>query len=391
MRWATTRWRSGSAVLAVIVVGAVVMPVTTATAAGGTPSAAAHRVAAGVEDGNFSPRCLNGSSGLADLHVAKAVKYRAGLDAHVVRVLVPWNIELRPTAKRTCFNHYLKHASKYEKIEVSLNRSKRKDSPNLARYSQAIKRLGNHANDISYLTAYNEPNNKNYLAKHRAATKAAQMYVRAAKTFHAKVVAGDFASGVSKKFLRTYANHLRRRHLHPTVWALHPYTDISNFQYFLQRQKHKNADAAARSANNHSKTVEFAHYLKALHYGSKTHIWLNEIYVTHLADKCPPYKTKSKCDKATKPTYEKKFSGRNQAYAAFYLDGVLGKDSLPRAVAQVGGPRLTRYVYLRATTNHANKAHADVLKVPIPKDRQRNCIYDALATTIRTIPALCKS
>ncbi len=337
------------------------------------------RLNGGVEDGTFSPKCLDGSH-RTPTTVVDATAYRGRIKANVVRILVPWDIAVNRKSKTfSCFRSYLDHAAGKAKIEVSLNRrGKHADNPSVGAYTKAVDNLARALKSkISYLTAYNEPNNGSYLVQRGAAVKAGQFYLAAHKVFGSKVVAGDFASGVGRSFLNAYAAQVKS--VHPAIWALHPYTDVTNFQYDLAAQKNEDPQKAGRKAGSGSKVLQFARLLKTDGYGSSTSIWINEIYVTHLADKNPPSGVPGKKNGTS-------FSNTNQGYAALFLDGGLGAASLPAAITRAGSglPRLTRYVYLRATTDDATLPNADVLKVRI-----RTCVYDALATTTGTLPAQC--
>jgi hypothetical protein len=68
------------------------------------------------------------------------------------------------------------------------------------------------------------------------------------------------------------------------------------------------------------------------------------------------------------------FSARNQGYAALFLSGGLGADSLPGELAGKDLPQLTRYIYLRAWDNGKKLPDADVLQVHAP-----GCVYYTLA------------
>ena len=337
------------------------------------------RINGGVEDGTFSPTCLDGPH-KTPTAVVDATAYRRRIGANVVRILVPWNIAMNQKSKTfLCFRSYLDQAAGKATIEVSLNRrNNRVDNPSVGAYTKAVDALARVLKPkISYLTAYNEPNNASYLVPRGAAAKAGRFYLAARKVFGSKVVAGDFASGVSRSFLNAYAAQVKS--VHPAIWALHPYTDVTNFQYDLAAQKNKDPQKAGRKAGSGSKVLQFARFLKADGYGSSTSIWINEIYVTHLADKNPPSGVPGKKNGTS-------FSNANQGYAALFLDGGLGAASLPAAITRAGSglPRLTRYVYLRATTDNATLPNADVLKIRI-----RTCVYDALATTTGTLPTQC--
>jgi len=89
------------------------------------------------------------------------------------------------------------------------------------------------------------------------------------------VIAGDFSSGGGfstkggpRSYLHTYAGHLDGER--PETWGLHPYTDISNFEFDTQTHRHlpKLSDTL---------TGRFAAALHSLGYRERTRIVLNEI------------------------------------------------------------------------------------------------------------------
>lgn len=349
----------------------------------GPASANTTRINGGVEDGTFSPRCVKqGGSGQPSSGVLSDANFRNPLGATVVRVLVPYNVAIHPNSKTyQCLDKYLNLAkADHVKVEVSLNRAwtrgdkragKRghyKTDPSQHEYATDLRAFhGRFGSRVANLTAWNEPNNKAYLKDRHAPQKAATYFVAAAHLFHHKVVAGDFASGVGKGFLHRYAAVLKKNHLHPRTWAIHPYTDVTNFQYYLSK-KGRSPRQAGRMATKHSKVLQFARGLARNGYGSNTLIWLNEIYVTSKADKCPPgthRHGKKHCTNGTKVFSKKgkKFSQRNQAYAGMFIDGMLGDSSLPGSLPRHGRglPRLSRYIYLRAWTANRQLPRATVL------------------------------
>lgn len=346
----------------------------TAGAAQAAPSQAG-RIQGGVEDGTFSAVCLSGTTPTPPTQVLGATSYRGAIGDRLVRILVPYNIATHPTGNAlTCLTNYLKAAQGKAKVEVSLSRSgSTGDNPSVADYTKAVDALAKaNGRYIAYLTAWNEPNNPSYLKTDHPASKAGHFYLIANKVFRNKVVAGDFASGVGAAFLDEYIKALGNTR--PGIWALHPYTDVTNFQYYYSQQpaNHKDPQAAGRRAAGSSKVLQFARLLGRNHYGPGTQIWLNEIYVDHTADKCAPGYPKGTCEgKGTT-----KFLPRNQGYAALFLSGGLGADSLPGVLAHQNLPQLTHYVYLRAWDSATDKQlpDADVLQIHFP-----TCVYDTLA------------
>lgn len=360
-----------------------------------------HRIQGGVEDGTFKPSCLSGASTNPSTEVLDATTYRRGISGApgLIRILVPWNIVLNPTSHQAvCLHNYLVAARGKARIEISLNRrGKTGDDPSVADYRKAVNQLKEHDGTlISYLTAWNEPNNKSYLNTAHPASKAGHFYLIANKAFPGKVVAGDFASGVSAGFLGGYLKALGKAR--PRIWAIHPYTDDTNFQFYLSQQpaRHKNPVAAASRALRNSKTVQFATLLGTHHYGAGTQIWINEIYVDHTADKCSPTSAKGTCAgkdncqpmkvKRTCVGKPVRFSLANQGYAALFISGGLGRSSLPGVLAGKNLPQLTRYVYLRAEPSGKRLPDATVLRV-----QQRGCVYNTLAGSTSTPAAACSS
>lgn len=395
---ATTRTRrAATAVAAVLVLGAGLLAIgSSAQAKPGT----AGRIVGGVEDGTFSRTCLAGQPA-PDAGVLQATTYRAALAKTdgIVRILVPWNVAMgsKDAGVLACLRTYLTDSKGIAKVEVSLNRSATAaPGPKPSTYLKAMTKLRKQKLGISYLTAWNEPNNGAYLAGHGAATRAGKYFVRAHQVFGSKVVAGDFASGVSKSFLERYTKALGR--LRPKIWAIHPYTDVTNFQYYLSDQpaSAKNPAAAAAQADKTSKVAQFARLLARHHYGPRTHIWLNEIYVDHRADKCPPGSHagsgafKGMCvtgsgshqKRITQPGKGKKFSLTNQADAALYLSGGLGAPSLPGMLAGKKVPQLSNYIYLRALDNSAI-TFKDAVALQV---NAKGCVYYTLAG-FKTTPA----
>jgi hypothetical protein len=318
--------------------------------------ASSHRIAGGVEDGTFSPTCLRGDTARPPTSVLKATHYRNQL-GQVVRILVPYDIAVKKSSKSfKCLNRYLAAAARHGvTMEVSLNRVRdHAPGPSLARYTTAVGDLARaEGSRIRYLTAWNEPNNPAYLSGSGAATRAGHYFVAARQAFPGKMVGGDFASGVGPGFLSRYVKAIGQAR--PGIWAIHPYTDLRNFQGYLaagQTPRQAGAKAAARS-----KILQFARELHQHRYGPGTRIWINEIYVYRALGKT-------------------KFSKRNRSYAALFLAGGLGADSLPGVLAGQDLPQLTRYIYLRAWAARKDKQlpEAEVLEVHF-----RTCLYRTLA------------
>ena len=141
------------------------------------------------------------------------------------------------------------------------------------------------------------------------------------------VIAGDFTSaggletgsgkGLTSTYLYVYAKHLGGNR--PVVWALHPYTDIENFEA---------ADAVGNPAPALSGTLvgRFARDLDTIGYHQHTQIWLNEISAFQY------YNMKGH------------YTGWNpkvQAAAGRYL-----LTELPQAAGGAGEPTVTRAYYL---------------------------------------------
>jgi hypothetical protein len=107
---------------------------------------------------------------------------------------------------------------------------------------------------------------------------AAQMWVAVHRLCSAcTVIAGDFGSDQSKDFqyLSVYRKYLRDIHggsqvYRPTVWAIHPYTDVLRWEHEL-----KNGLPHTAAAN--TLVAHFAAQLKKIGYHGRTQIWLDEI------------------------------------------------------------------------------------------------------------------
>lgn len=337
-------------------------------------AASRHRIAGGLEDGTFSPACLHGKTATPDTGVLAARNFRSHI-GDVIRILVPFNIATKRSANAfKCLNSYLADAASFgAKVEVSLNRvAPGRRGPSLARYRTAVHALARaEGSRIRYLTAWNEPNNRHYLRGH-AARRAGHFFMAAHKFFPHKMVAGDFASGVTAAFLSAYIKAMG--HARPGIWAIHPYTDVTNFQYFMHSGRSPRRAGALAAA--HSKVIQLARGLHRHHYGPHTRIWINEIYVDHRADKRPPAGVPGAKGRT-------RFSLRNQAYAALFLSGGLGADSLHGVLKGKNLPQLARYIYLRARDSATNQQprEADVLQVHF-----RTCLFHTLAGS-KTTPA----
>ncbi|MCW3839852.1 hypothetical protein ONA70_07045 [Micromonospora yasonensis] len=182
----------------------------------------------------------------------------------------------------------------------------------------------------------------------------------AANQLNSGIVAGDYSGGVgsqtapvtgtdgvttSQAYWRTYAQHLNNcagcAGVRPWTWGVHPYPDVSDFEYCTG-----NPGNSYPPPNYRSKTVQMATNLANIGYGSNTRIWLNEISVYHATSYNPP----SGCQANPSST----FTGRRQAYAFLFLDGVNGQN-LPGQVP-AGYPQVDRLYYMRAFTGSAPDA-----------------------------------
>jgi len=325
----------------------------------------------------FSVSCLTLGATTPDVGVLGAMGYGQS-QGQVVRILVPWDIATNQliAAPRHCFEQYLE-AAKADgvRVEVSLNRDG--PAPSVAAYTAAVTKLARlKAGDIAYLTAWNEPDNPAYLELPgpSAAVRAAQYFGAARRAFARSpvtLVAGDFASGVSRPFFDTYADHLGRPW--PTLWAIHPYTDISDFEYYMWAGD--TAEQAAIKAARMSKVRQLALLLRGR--GAGTRIWINEISVDHVAERCPPPGvrvggvTLASCQRhrldPASNLHLPTFSSRIQYEAARFLDGSL-ETSLPGYLLRTGLPPLARYIYLRAWSFSIDmqRPDDDVLEIYFP-------------------------
>lgn len=382
-RW----WRRAGTVLASVAVLAGALGVS-ATASATPVATSGARIDGGVEDGMFSLSCLKTGATSPDTSVLGAASYRDPL-GRVVRILVPYDIAVNPglVDQWQCFQQYLLDAkADGVAVEVALNRDGA--SPALATYTTAVTGLASSgiAGDISYLSAWNEPNNPAYLdlPAPTAAQLAGQYFQAARQAFashHVTLIAGDFASGVGRSFFDLYVDNLGGPW--PKVWGIHPYTDITNFEYYMWSGK--TSTEAANDAAAISKVRQLATFLRGRPAG--TRIWINEIFVEHKADRCPPAGvsvsgvTPATCQADNNdPTIQSrlpKFSIRAQDEAARFFDGQLPV-SLPSYNRQQGLPPVTRFVYLRVWSFSTNvqRPNADVLEIHFLTD-----IYCTLSGT----------
>lgn len=316
------------------------------------------RIDGGVEDGTFSPNCLQGA-GTVDPGVLNAAGYRDPI-GDVVRILVPWNIATTPSTAWTCLQNYLAdaHAANIP-VEVALNRvTAGANGPDLTNYTTAVDDLKVEAANITYLSAWNEPNNPQYLGNPGWATLAGKYFSIARAAFpNAQMIAGDFSSAaVSAANLSTY---LTATGGVPTggIWAVHPYSDVREFENLMRGgDTPQQAGATAAAA---STVTQLADELHTHNYGSGTRIWIGEIYVYD--------------------SYQGAFNSPIPEDAALFLSGGLGADSLSGYLAGQNVPQVGRYIYLRAddaTTDQSDSGGAHVLQVNFP-----DCVYYALTNT----------
>lgn len=368
--WRRGWWRRAGTVLGSLAVLAGVLAVPAAASAAVTPGP----TPGGVEDGTFSGSCLKASATNPATAVLEARSYRGAM-GRVVRIVAPWDIATGPTSELLCFEQYVADA-KNDGAVLDLSLGTTGQTPSLATYKAAVTKLASLriASDISYLSAWNEPNNPAYLSVSSPALLGAEYFQAARQAFAAHrvtMVAGDFASGVSGSFFNTYADHLGRPW--PTLWSIHPSTDVTNFEYYMWSGK--TARRAGIDAAAISKVRQLAIFLHER--GAGNRIWINEIYVEHQADRCPPTGVRvAGVDPATCPTlkndpaYTKRmpaFSTVIQDDAARFINGDRAA-SLTRYLSGHGLPFITRYVYLRAyaASQDIQLPNATVLQVHFP-------------------------
>jgi hypothetical protein len=183
----------------------------------------------------------------------------------------------------------------------------------------------------------------------------------AAGQLNSGIVAGDYSSGVasqtgpvegtdgtvtSQPYWQTYSQHLNNCSgcggARPWTWGVHPYTDISDYEYCTG-----NPGNTYPPPGYHSKTVQMANDLYSIGYGSRTSIWLNEISVYYQAQYNPP----SGCQNNLSTS----FSQRRQAFAFLFMDGADSGITLPSEVPS-NEPQVDRLYYMRAFTGSAPDA-----------------------------------
>jgi hypothetical protein len=207
----------------------------------------------------------------------------------------------------------------------------------------------------------------------------------AANQLNSGIVAGDYSSGVasqtapveradgsvtSQPYWLTYSQHLNDcagcAGVRPWTWGVHPYTDVSDYEYCTGDPGNTYPPAGYRS-----KTVQFADDLADIGYGRRTSIWLNEISVYHNAAYNPP----SGCTNNVSST----FSGRRQAFAFLFLDGMNSTATLAGQIP-AGDPQVDRLYYMRAFTGSdpdATYIHPGAF----------DCLYQTMHT--QTVSSLC--
>lgn len=329
------------------------------------------RIDGGVEDGTFSPHCFKGA-GMADPGVLDASPYRHPI-GDVVRILVPWNIATVGGTPFNCLKTYLTDANAANvPVEVSLNRAAgHANGPTISNYRAAVsalkKDLQGEASYITYLSAWNEPNNQAYLNNRSWATLAGKYFSIAKATFAGlgiQMIAGDFSSkAVSAANLSAYitaAGGVKAGGI-PTgaIWATHPYSDVREFEKLMASGKYTQDQAGAMAAAA-STVTSLANELHTHTYGPGTSIWIGEV--------------------AIYDSYQGlTFHSAIQDDAALFLSGGLGPDSLSGYLSGKTVPQVRRYIYLRAADATTKSKHLfdsggeHVLQVNFP-----DCMYDAL-------------
>lgn len=328
------------------------------------------RIDGGVEDGTFSPNCLKGAE-TPDPGVLDAYGYRHPI-GDVVRILVPWDIATVGGTPFACLKTYLADANAASvPVEVSLNRAAADaNGPTISNYTAAVSALknglGSEASYITYLSAWNEPNNPAYLNNTGWATLAGDYFSIAKSTFAGlgiQMVAGDFSStAVSADNLSTYitaAGGVNAGGI-PTggIWATHPYSDVREFEKLMASGKYTQDQAGAMAAAA-STVTSLANKLHTHTYGPGTRIWIGEV--------------------AIYDNYQgKMFSSAVQDDAALFLSGT-GPDTLPGYLSAQTVPQVGRYIYLRADDATSSPSFDNggehVLQVNFP-----DCVYYALTT-----------
>jgi len=157
------------------------------------------------------------------------------------------------------------------------------------------------------------------------------------------VIAGDFSSAAGLEagnakstYLSIYARHLPKPgHGAPAVWAVHPYSDTSDFEWCHIQKKRPAACPAAPTSAKALAATKVGHFASALHnlkYGSHSQIWLDEVS-TYTVDMFKHGKPKP-------PTYSQKL----QAQATGYLINDLSRAG---GATAPGEPVVTRIYYFR--------------------------------------------
>lgn len=167
---------------------------------------------------------------------------------------------------------------------------------------------------------------------------AAQMWVTVRELCPScTVVAGDFGSNKAQdsRYFATYVKYLRdgKKAYRPTVWAIHPYTDVTTWEWEI-------AHRAKLTPPGKTLVAQFASWLAKAGYHGGTQIWLDEV------------------SSFTRPPYgHSTYSRKVQAQAAGLL-----LTSLPRAGGG-GQPRVTRIYYMRFAGAANNGSGHDALVV----------------------------
>jgi hypothetical protein len=200
----------------------------------------------------------------------------------------------------------------------------------------------------------------------------------AAGQLNSGIVAGDFSSGVASQaapvenrngkratqpYWQTYAQHLNTcagcTGARPWTWGVHPYTDVSDYEYCTGDPGNSYPPSGYRS-----KTVQFANDLASIGYGARTSIWLNEISVYYAAQyQAPP---------GCQHNIGASFTQRRQAFALLFLDGANSGATLAAEVP-ASEPQVDRLYYMRAFTGsdpYATYLHPGVI----------DCLYQAMHT-----------
>lgn len=184
----------------------------------------------------------------------------------------------------------------------------------------------------------------------------------AARQPNSGIVAGDYSSTAaqtagtvyglgSQPYWQTYDQHLNNTAggtpIAPHTWGLHPYTDVSDYEYCTGDPGNSYPPAGYLS-----KVTLMERNLNSLglNAASSTSLWLNEISVYHAAQFNPP----SACSNNVSHT----FSGRRQAFAFLFLNGAGNEPTLPGSVPAGDAP-ISRLYYLRASGTAADATYID--------------------------------